>query len=890
MKKDEDGSYRYPGSKPFSDSAVDRLLFFGREEETQLLLHQILTSNLVVLYGKSGLGKTSLLNAGMSHALREKGFISLTVRFFKRLGKQNIGPLGAFYEGIKENVKTKSLKYEAGKSESLWEFFKTAAFWGNDYRFLKPVVILDQFEEFFTFYSNKSRKEFTRQLADLLNNIVPKSLRDKEPFPYSDKPPNVKIIISIREDYLGQLEEMSKYIPDILHNRFRLMPLTVRQAKQAIKKPAQVLSSAIHAPSFKFSKEAVSAMLKYLSRQKSGFEKTKAVESFQLQLLCQQMEDKAREKHSKVKGQVVIEEKDLGGETGMEDILMRFYDKLLYRLKPRVQQKVRRLCENGLISKWDKRLSMEVEQIKDIYHVSKALLEKLVDMRLLRCDPRVGSYYYELSHDTLVEPIRKSQKRRIYKRKSIKKLFEEAIELKNSLEYDDAVEKFEDILKIDSKHVNAYLELGQIYFGYKKYGKSVKVYKDAVDNGIENALIYNWLGRSLFAAHNTKEAIKNYREALKLDSASYMAYEGIGDVYEYQKEFKKAAENYNKAKKINERNSGIYIKLANVYIKKGEPKKAIKVFKRAIEINPDYANIYFDIVGELKQLRKWDLIEEIYRLASESGSKEDLTYFSIGAGYAELEKYDLAFKNFRRAVEINPEFPDAYATMGDIYCQLKQYENAIDVYKKAIEISPDYETVYDKMADIYLELKKYNDVIMVCEKAIEADLEDISFYIRMGIAFHQLEKFNDAVKAYEKANNIDPEDILVKVGLAEVYLIAERFDCADAQANKVLKDGSISCEYILGMRFISITSNLFQGKYKKAIKKLRELIKYYEMLSGDYERSFEYGVLKRFLANNKKLSERQKSLLVQLVDTLESPLEVGHYKLKELEATIQEAF
>ncbi len=586
MKKDGDGSYRYPGSRPFNDSAVDRLLFFGREEETQLLLHQILTSNLVVMYAKSGLGKTSLLNAGLSHALREKGFISLTVRFFKRRRKQNISPLGAFYEGIKENVKQKSLKYEEGKSEYLWEFFKTAAFWGNDYRFLKPAVILDQFEEFFYFYSNKSRKEFTRQLADLLNNIVPQSLRDKDPFPYSDKPPNVKIIISIREDYLGQLEEMSKYIPDILHNRFRLMPLSIRQAKQAIKKPSQVRSDAIHDPSFKFSNEAISAMLEYLSRQKSGIEKTKAVEAFQLQLLCRHMEDKAkaRKKQSKVKGEVVIKEKDLRGETGMQDVLMQFYNELLNRLKPGVQPKVRRLCEDGLISKWDKRLSMEVDQINDIYHVSKELLERLVDMRLLRSDPRAGSIYYELSHDTLVEPIRKSQKKRIYNRKSIKKLYEKAIDQKDSGEYDDAVEKLEDILKVDSQYVNAYLELGQIYFGDKKYGRSVNVYKDAVDNGIDNALIYNWLARSLFAAHRPNEAIKNYREALKRDSASYMAYEGIGDVYEYRKEFKKAAENYNKAIKIDERNSGIYIKLAKVYIEKGEPKKAIKVFKQAIGI------------------------------------------------------------------------------------------------------------------------------------------------------------------------------------------------------------------------------------------------------------------------------------------------------------------
>ena len=57
---------RYPGSRSFQDTDVDRLLFYGREHEKGALLHLVLAQDLVLFYAKSGTGKTSLLNAGYS--------------------------------------------------------------------------------------------------------------------------------------------------------------------------------------------------------------------------------------------------------------------------------------------------------------------------------------------------------------------------------------------------------------------------------------------------------------------------------------------------------------------------------------------------------------------------------------------------------------------------------------------------------------------------------------------------------------------------------------------------------------------------------------------------------------------------------------------------------
>ena len=71
---------RYPGIRSFSDNAAEQQLFFGRDREVRELLHQILSTQLLVVYGKSGRGKTSLLQAGIFPRLRQRDFLPLTIR------------------------------------------------------------------------------------------------------------------------------------------------------------------------------------------------------------------------------------------------------------------------------------------------------------------------------------------------------------------------------------------------------------------------------------------------------------------------------------------------------------------------------------------------------------------------------------------------------------------------------------------------------------------------------------------------------------------------------------------------------------------------------------------------------------------------------------------
>jgi hypothetical protein len=60
----------YKGLVPFEDAELDALLFFGREREREIIVANLLASRLTVLYGPSGVGKTSLLRAGVTQRLR----------------------------------------------------------------------------------------------------------------------------------------------------------------------------------------------------------------------------------------------------------------------------------------------------------------------------------------------------------------------------------------------------------------------------------------------------------------------------------------------------------------------------------------------------------------------------------------------------------------------------------------------------------------------------------------------------------------------------------------------------------------------------------------------------------------------------------------------------
>lgn len=246
-------------------------ILYGRDDDIRDLSQCVLREKYTLLYGKSGIGKSSILNAAIIPALRRHGYTPIVLRFSHKEGDYIEQIHKAIAEvlgdtGIHEDFKRK------GDKESLYEYMHRHTFWNNDNSRAKLFLLFDQFEEIFTLQTDEViKKEFFSQLAYQCNNILPDDL---QPTSYNEPVeekasitdhlhsqqvsdtlddiefdlPNldfaeyiedneIRMIFTIREDFLSEFDYYTAAIPLLKHNRYYLRPINEEQASQIIMRP-----------------------------------------------------------------------------------------------------------------------------------------------------------------------------------------------------------------------------------------------------------------------------------------------------------------------------------------------------------------------------------------------------------------------------------------------------------------------------------------------------------------------------------------------------------------------------------------------------------------------------------------------------------------------------
>jgi len=428
---------RYAGVAPFTTEQSD--IFFGRNEEIALLTQKVKAQQQVLLYGKSGLGKSSLINAGLIPKLQENSQLQIIkVRFGVYTEPETDEKFASIspHEKIKSTLKNefeipsespildKIIKQE----DSLWYNLKAWHLANPDFQF---ILIFDQFEELFS-YSEADIYTFKKQLADVLYARIPQYFRKvlahkkrKNPNLISDSEwqalhteMTVKVVMAIREDRYSQMHQIGDFLPDALHNHFEISALDKNQAREAIILPAQKSQEEGHfrtAP-FAYSEEALTHILDYLTNQNR-----QAIETTQLQILCNRIEQQVEKK-----GVEKIEKENDLPDFG--DIFLEFYQETLAKIPDADRLSVQRFIENELIRK-AQRTSID-ERLCET-HLNKSHLKILIDAHLLRAERNhIGFLAYELAHDTLIEPILRAKAKREAHEKEQAKAQKQAEELR----------------------------------------------------------------------------------------------------------------------------------------------------------------------------------------------------------------------------------------------------------------------------------------------------------------------------------------------------------------------------------------------------------------------------------------------------------------------------
>ena len=383
----------------FSYSEESRAYFHGRDDEAAELCRRVQRKLLTVLFGQSGLGKTSLLRAGVVPKLRTEGYCPVYVRI--DYAPASPPPSEQIKQAIfraSAAVGAWSRPGSAVEGESLWEFLhhRGDLLRDADGHSLTPLLIFDQFEEIFTLgqaddAGRQRARQFLEDLADLIENRPPAALEARiedddaaaEDFDFARA--DYRVLIALREDYLAHLEGVKTIMPSITQNRMRLARMTGAQALTAVRKPGGRLVS----------QEIAEAIVRFVA---GGAELANAeVEPSLLSLVCREL-NTARQ----AQGKVEISADLLAGSR--DSILSEFYERTLADQPAGV----RRVIEDQLLTESGYRESLAEEGVrKELAAVGAPpeTLATLVDRRLLRIEERLDMRRVELTHDVLCSVV-----------------------------------------------------------------------------------------------------------------------------------------------------------------------------------------------------------------------------------------------------------------------------------------------------------------------------------------------------------------------------------------------------------------------------------------------------------------------------------------------------
>lgn len=413
--------YRFPGLSVYKKD--DKDIFNGRNDEAEKLFNSLLLNRTLVFHGESGVGKSSLIQAGLLPLIEINNenakLLPIDIKMSDINANEDEDNLVKFT--INEILKKINCykEFEIDNELSVIESLNENTLWSINKRIEKKekslLLIFDQFEnlqtftipqiiklksELYTLLDSKMPSNIYSELKDNINNIVDnKELKEKLLLDFENLslPSNAKILFVIREDKLGVMSAFSDLFPGILKNDFFIKPLTKKSALDVLLLPISINDNKFITHPFSF--ENIDLAKKLIDK----IADEDFVDPIQLQIVARNIERNV----VFAKNKIIINEEDI---PEVSDIIEMFYEECWSSLELEKE-----LHENQIISIKEKIFDELVSNNNRILYYKglvideneKKIIEKLKKEGLVRIVLSERNEYYQLSHDRLIEPFKK---------------------------------------------------------------------------------------------------------------------------------------------------------------------------------------------------------------------------------------------------------------------------------------------------------------------------------------------------------------------------------------------------------------------------------------------------------------------------------------------------
>lgn len=350
------------GPRPYR--AEDADLFFGREDVTRRLANRILARPTTTVFGPSGAGKSSLLHAAVLPELSQQRFHVISIEGWPVEQE----PISLLFQRALE-VLHASDDHSAPQPPSI-------------------VICLDQLEQLL--YQGRSHDSLG-QLLDGLSNLV------------DSQSSQIRLILALREDYLGRFRDRARRHVRLLDHGFRVTPFTVTEIAEALEATARKGSPPQEG---KWNKDDLIPTVREL-RSPGTLETDDAeVEAVYVQILC-------RARWANItSGSTTI-------DAAPAKLVQDYFDDSISSLGPAARS-IRTLLETYLIDETGHRALVTEGQVLTYLHKtarttpkeSRRIIAALEESAILAAEEHADSRYFELGHDWLAGWLKESRRQR----------------------------------------------------------------------------------------------------------------------------------------------------------------------------------------------------------------------------------------------------------------------------------------------------------------------------------------------------------------------------------------------------------------------------------------------------------------------------------------------
>ena len=368
----------------------DKDSFFGRDQEIEALYNMVFQSRLILIYGRSGTGKTSLVRCGLASKFDGPDWLPIYIRRYENINESLLSSLNDKFDG----------DINSDPVESTNAIFNQS---------LRPIyLIFDQFEELFIYGSDHEKATFIGHVKALYQANI-----------------SCRILLIMREEYLGHLYHFEKSIPGLYDHSLRVEPITVKKMMIILKSSFEKFNITLPMAG----EQGYQLIIDKISQGRSGIQLPFVQVYLDMLYKIDYRRTYPNVDPDEEFPPLEITREEIHAFGGIDDVLPEFLSNQLRRIQkiisdndPNLPDDIVSQVLDGFVSHDGTKRPLRFNTIEDSNQIavheadtefipnlsSKILTECLNQLersRLIRSDKD----YYELAHDTLAELIERQR-------------------------------------------------------------------------------------------------------------------------------------------------------------------------------------------------------------------------------------------------------------------------------------------------------------------------------------------------------------------------------------------------------------------------------------------------------------------------------------------------